>query len=166
VAEARMGGYWVILLTFVVAMVLSIAPLPDALPIELQYLRPEWIPLVLIYWVIALPHRVGVVLAWIIGLMTDVLLGSLLGQHAFSFIVVAYIATSLYQRLRMFSISQQSVIVLATVGLNQLINFWIESIAGLSEWNSWYLLASVMSALLWPWIFLMLRYLRRQFGVN
>ncbi len=165
-AEARMGGYWVILLTFVVAMVLSIAPLPDALPIELQYLRPEWIPLVLIYWVIALPHRVGVVLAWIIGLMTDVLLGSLLGQHAFSFIVVAYIATSLYQRLRMFSISQQSVIVLATVGLNQLINFWIESIAGLSEWNSWYLLASVMSALLWPWIFLMLRYLRRQFGVN
>jgi len=166
VAEARMGGYWVILLTFVVAMVLSIAPLPDALPIELQYLRPEWIPLVLIYWVKALPHRVGVVLAWIIGLMTDVLLGSLLGQHAFSFIVVAYIATSLYQRLRMFSISQQSVIVLATVGLNQLINFWIESIAGLSEWNSWYLLASVMSALLWPWIFLMLRYLRRQFGVN
>ncbi len=166
VAEAKMGGYWVILVTFILAMILSIAPLPASLPIELQYLRPEWIPLVLIYWVIALPHRVGIILAWIIGLMTDVLLGSLLGQHAFSFIVVAYIATNLYQRLRMFSISQQSVIVFATIGLNQLINFWIESIAGLSEWNSWYLLASVMSALLWPWIFLMLRYLRRQFGVN
>lgn len=161
-----MAGLWVIALTFVVAMVLAIVPLPDSVPVELGYLRPQWVVLVLIYWVIALPHRVGIGVAWIVGLIVDVLLGSLLGQHAIAFIIVAYIASSLYQRLRMFSLWQQSMIVFAIIGLNQLINFWIESIVGFGDWNVWYLLASVVSALLWPSVFLLLRYLRRQFSVT
>ena len=161
-----MAGLWVIALTFVVAMVLAIVPLPDSVPIELGYLRPQWVVLVLIYWVIALPARVGILVAWSIGLIVDVLLGSLLGQHGVAFILVAYIASSLYQRLRMFSLWQQSLIVFAIVGLNQLINFWIESIVGIGDWNMWYLLSSVVSALLWPSVFLLLRYLRRQFSVN
>ena len=166
VASTRIGSSWVIALTFLVAMVLAVLPMPEMFPVEIGYLRPEWVVLVLIYWVIALPQRVGIVIAWMVGFLTDVLLGSLLGQHAMSFVVVAYIAVSLYQRLRMFSIWQQSLVVFAIVGLNQLINFWIESIAGLTEWNLWYLLASVMSAFLWPWIYLLLRYLRRRFGVS
>ena len=161
-----MVGLGVIALTFVVAMVLAIVPLPDSVPIELGYLRPQWVVLVLIYWVIALPGRVGILVAWSIGLIVDVLLGSLLGQHGVAFILVAYIASSLYQRLRMFSLWQQSLIVFAIVGLNQLINFWIESIVGIGDWNMWYLLSSVVSALLWPSVFLLLRYLRRQFSVN
>ena len=161
-----MAGLWVIALTFVVAMVLAIVPLPDSVPVELGYLRPQWVVLALIYWVIALPHRVGIGVAWVVGLIVDVLLGSLLGQHAIAFIIVAYIASSLYQRLRMFSLWQQSMIVFAIIGLNQLINFWIESIVGFGDWNVWYLLASVVSALLWPSVFLLLRYLRRQFNVT
>ena len=161
-----MVGLGVIALTFVVAMVLAIVPLPDSVPIELGYLRPQWVVLVLIYWVIALPGRVGILVAWSIGLIVDVLLGSLLGQHGVAFILVAYIASSLYQRLRMFSLWQQSLIVFAIVGLNQLINFWIESIVGIGDWNMLYLLASVVSALLWPSVFLLLRYLRRQFNVT
>lgn len=147
-------------------MILAVMPLPDFAPPELGYLRPEWVVLVLIYWVIALPHRVGITVAWTVGILTDVMLGTLLGEHALAFVVVAYIASSLYQRLRMFSIWQQSMIVFATVGLNQLIIFWIESIAGLNDWNMWYLMASVISALVWPWVFLLLRYLRRRFGVS
>ena len=164
--SARIGGTWVIAFTFFVAMILAVIPLPEIFPSEVGYLRPEWVVLVLIYWVIALPQRVGIVIAWITGLLMDVLLGSLLGQHAISFVIVAYIAVSLYQRLRMFSLWQQSLEVLAMVGLDRLINFWIESIAGLTEWNLWYLLASVVSALLWPLVFLLLRTLRRKFGVS
>jgi rod shape-determining protein MreD len=66
----------------------------------------------------------------------------------------------------MFSIWQQSLVLLAIVGVNQMINFWIESFAGLTEWNMWYLLASVMSAFIWPWTYLSLRYLRRKFNVT
>ena len=166
VASTRIGGPWIIAFTFLVAMILAVVPMPEIFPVEIGYLRPEWVVLVLIYWVIALPQRVGIVIAWILGILLDVLLGSLLGQHAISLVVVAYIAVKLYQRLRMFSIWQQSLVVFAIVGVNQLINFWIESIAGLTEWNMWYLLASVMSALVWPWIYLLLRSLRRRFNVS
>jgi rod shape-determining protein MreD len=166
VASTRIGGSWVIAFTFLVAMILAVMPMPEIFPVEIGYLRPEWVVLVLVYWVIALPHRVGIVIAWILGLLLDVLLGSLLGQHAISLVVVAYIAVNLYQRLRMFSIWQQSLVLFGIVGVNQLINFWIESIAGLTEWNMWYLLASVMSAFLWPSVYLLLRYLRRRFYVS
>lgn len=162
----RAHGLWVIPLTFFMAMVLSVVSLPAYLPSQLGYLRPEWVALVLMYWVIALPHRVGIVVAWCVGLMVDVLLGDLLGQHAIAFMIMAYIGQNLYQRLRMFTVWQQSLIIFAIVGLNQLINFWIESIAGVAEWSMWTLLPSVVSALLWPWVFLILRYLRRVFNVT
>ncbi len=166
VADIRANGMWVIATSFLVAMVLSVVTLPVSMPQEVGYLRPEWVVLTLIYWVIALPHRVGIVVAWFIGLIMDVLLGDLLGQHGLAYIVVAYVSQNLYQRLRMFAVWQQSGIVFAIVGVSQLINFWIESIAGFVDWSLWYLLPSVVSALLWPWVFLILRYLRRVFGVT
>lgn len=166
VAEFRLSGGIVIATSFLVAMVLMIIPFPNWMPSEIGYLRPDWVVLVLIYWVIAVPERIGVVTAWIIGLFMDVLLGSLLGQHAISMTLVAYLASSLYQRLRMFSVWQQSLVVFATVGLHELVNFWIESLAGLRDWNLWYLMSSVVSAFFWPWIFLLLRYFRRRFDIH
>lgn len=164
--SVRASGLWVIVVSFIVAMILSVFSLPDYVPAQVGYLRPEWVVLVIIYWVIALPHRVGIAVAWCIGLLVDVLLGDLLGQHGLAFMIVAYIAQNLYQRLRMFTVWQQSMIVFAVVGLNQLVNFWIESVARQSEWTMWYLLPSVVSALVWPWVFLILRYLRRVFNVT
>jgi len=164
--SVRASGLWGIVVSFIVAMILSVFSLPDYVPAQVGYLRPEWVVLVIIYWVIALPHRVGIAVAWCIGLLVDVLLGDLLGQHGLAFMIVAYIAQNLYQRLRMFTVWQQSMIVFAVVGLNQLVNFWIESVARQSEWTMWYLLPSVVSALVWPWVFLILRYLRRVFNVT
>ena len=164
--DEKGSGLWVVAATFTLAMLLAVISLPEFVPWELGYLRPQWVLLVLIYWVIALPHRIGILVAWTAGLLVDILLGSLLGQHGIAFIVVAYIASSLYQRLRMFAVWQQGLIVFATIGLSQLINLWIENIAGLSTWSPWYLLPAFVSALVWPWIFLSLRYLRRFFYVT
>lgn len=166
VADIRANSLVIIAITFLVALVLSVVSFPEFAPVEVSYLRPEWTVLVLIYWVIALPHRVGIVTAWMLGLIVDVLLGDLLGQHAIAYIIVAYVAQNLYQRLRMFSVWQQSFVVFAIVGINQLVNFWIESITGPAEWSFWYMLPSVVSALLWPGVFLMLRYLRRALDVT
>lgn len=166
VVDSKGNGLWVVALTFAIAMLFSVVSLPDIVPWELGYLRPQWVVLVLIYWIIALPQRMGIVIAWLIGLLLDVLMGSLLGQHGISLIVVAYIASSLYQRLRMFAIWQQSLVVFAVVGLSLLIHSWIEITAGLAEWNMWYLLSAFISALLWPWVFMVLRYLRRFFNVE
>ena len=158
-------GTLVLLTTLLLAMVLAVITLPASLPMELGYLRPDWVLLVLIYWVIALPHRIGIGTAWCLGLLMDVLLGSLFGQHALSFVLVAYVSVSLYQRLRMFAVWQQSLVVFAMIGVHEVLGFWVESIAGLAQWSIWLLLPAVISALMWPWVFLALRFLRRSFRI-
>lgn len=68
-------GFFRILLTLILAMCLRIVPLSD----DLALLNPDWVLLVLIYWSLYLPDRVGIFHAWIFGLFTDVLLGRMLG---------------------------------------------------------------------------------------
>jgi rod shape-determining protein MreD len=157
----RRGG-WVIFLTLLAALSLSILPLPDW---AVSY-RPEWVLLVLIYWCIALPHRIGMGLAWIVGLLLDTLEGTLLGQHALAFTVVTYVCLRGYRHLRIYPLWQQALAVLALVGGEQLLMLWIQGLSGKAPdtWQYW--LPSVTSALLWPWLFIILRDLRRRFGVT
>ena len=161
----RSRGLWVVLLSFFGAFVLAIVSLPDFLPDYLAYARPRWVALVLFYWIISLPHRFGLVAAWISGLILDVLQGGLLGQQALAFLVVGYIAASLYQRMRMFSVWQQSMIIFAAMFIAEMIIFVIELTTINRAWQNLYLLPPIVSALLWPWVFLFLRYLRRRFNV-
>ncbi|MGV0036510.1 MAG: rod shape-determining protein MreD [Candidatus Azotimanducaceae bacterium WSBS_2022_MAG_OTU7] len=164
--DNKTSGLIVIWITIVAGMVLVVVPMPQFVPVEIGFLRPDWVVMVLVYWIIALPHRVGIPTAWLVGIAMDILLGSLIGQHALTYVLIAYVTVSLYQRLRMFSVWQQATILFALLGLNQLIGFSIESIAGLTDWSLWYLLPALSGAFLWPWIFLMLRFMRRTIGVT
>ena len=83
-ADREGHGYGVILLTFMVAYVLAILPLPP----WLQWGRPEWVALTLIYWSIALPERVGIATGLVLGVGLDVLEGAVLGQNALALMVV------------------------------------------------------------------------------
>ena len=165
-ADNETGGLVTIWITIIAGMVLAVVPMPQLVPVELGFLRPDWVAMVLVYWIIALPHRVGIPTAWLAGIAMDVLLGSLIGQHALSDVLIAYVAASLYQRLRMFSVWQQAAILFALLGANELFGFWIESIAGLADWSMWYLLPALSGAFLWPWVFLILRSLRRRIGMT
>ena len=162
VADNKARGLVTIWVTIFVGMVLAVLPMPELLPVELGFLRPDWVAMVLVYWIIALPHRVGIPAAWLAGIAVDVLLGSPIGQHALSYVLIAYVACSFYQRVRMFSVLQQAIILLALLGLNEVVGFWVESIVGLTDWSFWYLLPAVSGAFLWPLVFLILRYLRRR----
>ena len=166
VADNKAWRQITIWITIFAGMVLAVMPMPHFFPVELGFLRPDWVAMILVYWIIALPHRVGIATAWLAGIAVDVLLGSPIGQHAFSYVLVAYVATSLYQRLRMFSVWQQATILLALLGLNQLVGFWLESTVGPTDWSLWYLMPALSGAFLWPSVFLMLRYLRRKVGMT
>ena len=161
-----MAAIFVIYSSILIGMVLSVVQVPVSLPPELGYARPDWVAMVLVYWVIAVPNRIGLFTAWVVGMIMDVLLGGMMGQHALSYVIITYIAANLYQRLRMFSVWQQAGIIFAILGLSHIVGFWAESIAGLSEWSFWYLLPAATGAFLWPWIFLLLRYFRRRYGVT
>jgi len=157
----RHGGS-VILLTFVIALFLTVIPLPE----WARYVRPDWVGLVLIYWCMALPERVGVATGWFTGLLIDLLTGSLLGQHALALTVVAYLTLRFHQRLRLFPVLQQSLTVLVLLILHQLLALWVSRIIGRPgvPWFFW--MPSVLGMLIWPLVFSMLRGMRRGFRVN
>ena len=155
-------GYWVIVVSFIVAALLLVLPLPESM----AYYRPEWMALFLIYWVMALPHRVGLVTAWIVGLFVDVLEDSLLGLNALVLALVAYLALSLYRRLRMFTMLQQASTIFILVGLHQLVSFWVLTVSSQNTSpNLMFLVSAFTSAVIWPLVFYSLRYLRRTLHV-
>lgn len=155
-------GTIIIALTFLVALILMVLPLPE----WAQWLRPLWVPMVLIYWVMALPHRVGILTAWIVGLLQDVLNGTLLGEHAFALIIVAYITVKLYRQLRIFPRTQQIGYVILVLLLHQGILFLIQGISGQIIENNMFWAAAAVSGLFWPWVFSLLRSCRRRFKIH
>lgn len=159
--RAPRRGAGIIAATFAAALVLTVIPLPD----WLAPLRPEWAALVLIYWCMALPDRIGVGIGWTLGLLMDVLRAGLMGQHALSFGIIAYITHHLYQRLRVFPLWQQAFSILVLITLHQILMLWIRGIAGqpTQTWSYW--LPTLSSALLWPPLFILLRRVRRRFKV-
>ena len=161
-ADEGPQAYWVILATFLVALVLAVLPLPH----WLLWARPEWLALALIYWTIALPQRVGVLTALSLGVVMDVLEGAVLGQNGFALVVVAVLALLLYQRLRVFSLLQQAGVVFVLIGIHQLICQWVQNLEGAGAQTSLFLLPALTSALLWPVILHILRALRRHYEVT
>ena len=161
--QGRSNATWIIILSFLLAAYFTIFPLPE----WAEVFRPEWVALFLIYWVMALPHRIGLLTAWLLGIFLDVLQGTLLGLNAMTLAVVAYVAMSLYQRLRMFTLLQQSATVLVLVGLHELLAFWVLTASGESTApNLTFMLSALSSAVVWPFVFVFLRYLRRSFEVK
>jgi len=115
----------------------------------------------------ALPYRVGIGWAWAVGLVLDILEGSILGINAISLVIIAYVTISLHQRMRMFSTLQQSGLVLALVGLNLMVCHWLLIVTGQSvPANLMYLMAALTSAIIWPSLFQLLRQIRRGFRVT
>jgi rod shape-determining protein MreD len=160
---ARQHGSWVIVLSFVLAALLSVLPLPP----WLESFRPAWPVMFVIYWVMALPHRVGMLTAWIVGFFLDVLEGALLGLNAVALATVAYLTLSLYQRLRMFTPIQQSGTVMVIAGIYQLLTFWVLTASNQATPPDLMFLASaISSALFWPFVFVGLRSARRSFRVT
>ena len=155
-------GAPVIVLSVVAAFVLTALPLPA----WASDWRPAWVALVLIYWCIAVPTRVGVGVGWCLGLFLDVLLGTLLGQHALGLAVVAYITQRLDQRVRVLPIWQQGVGVFGLVFLYQVLILWITGIQGMPVLASAYWSSPLISMLLWPWVYIVLRDVRRRYQVG
>lgn len=153
---------WVVVAgSLTLAMILRILPWPDAWFVY----NPDWVLLFLIYWNMAIPDRVGVGTAWFAGLLSDALTGRLLGQHALTYALVAYLCIRLHRRLRVFPLSQQALIVLAFQLISQLLIFWTQTVKPAGALNGQYWLPSLVGAMLWPVVFVGLRRVRRRFHI-
>ncbi|KPX20303.1 Rod shape-determining protein MreD [Pseudomonas syringae pv. delphinii] len=153
---------WVVWLTFAIGLLLSVSPLPQFMEI----FRPLWLALLLTFWVLALPHKYGMTTAWILGLMEDVLYGTLLGQNALILSLITFLVMSLQQRLRMFPMWQQCLVLLVVFGLAQLAQLWLSALTGNRQPTLALVLPALVSALLWPWVSYGLRGLRKRLKIN
>lgn len=160
--EQPANAYWVIVCSLLLAMVLALMPVR----LPLAWLRPEWTALVLLYWAIALPERVGVFTAASVGLVEDVLEGALLGQNMLALSLMVLLAHLLYERLRVFSGLQQSLMVFVLIGMHQLLCQWVQTLEGAGAASALFLLPALSSALLWPPLMLALRAVRRYYEVS
>ena len=161
-ASTRSRNGWMIWLTFAIGLLLSISPMPQFMEI----LRPLWLALLLAFWSLNLPHKVGMVTAMCLGLAEDVLYGTLLGQNALILTLITFLVLSLQQRLRMFPLWQQSLVILVIFGIAQLIQLWLSALTGNRLPTLALVWSAVISALLWPWISFALRDLRRRLHIN
>lgn len=152
----------IIAASFGTALVLSVMPGP----VWAEQFRPDWAALVLIYWCIAIPQRVSVGTGWTVGLALDVLNGSLLGQHALALSIIAYLAVRLHTQLRVFPRWQQAASVLLLLMVNYLSVLWVRALIDQAPatWSYW--TPSIVGALIWPWLFVIMRDVRRRWAVS
>jgi len=158
----RARGLPVILVTLLVAFMLAIWPLPG----WAEPFRPAWVPLIALYWCMALPYRFAVGWSWATGLLLDVLFGSLLGTHALAMAMLAFVAIQWHLPVRVYPLWQQSLAIGVLLALYEFLVFWIDGIAGAPVPLSWHLAPLPLSVLLWPWVFNLLRVLRRRYQVS
>jgi len=122
-------------------------------------LRPDFAALVLLYWCTHKPHRIGIGIAWTIGIIADVADSSLFGQHALSYTVLAFGGLMLHRRIQMFDAREQPLqvfpLILTSYAVFASVH-WLMS--GIMSWE--YFLGSLTSALLWVPLSILLQTLR------
>ena len=161
-ARTTLRGTLFIWLSFMIALILQTMPWPG----ELTAFRPSWILLVVFYWVMALPHRVNVGTAFIIGLLWDLMLGSTLGVRAAMMSILVYIIALNFQLIRNLSLWQQATLLALLTLLGKVIEFFTESLVSQVTFDPSVLVAGVLNFLLWPWLYFLLRRVRRHFAIR
>jgi rod shape-determining protein MreD len=155
-------GGWIIFISLFIAFLLTALPLPP----WADYWRPAWVAMVLIYWCMAVPNRVGIGIAWCLGLLLDVQQGTLLGQNALGLALIAYFMIQIHKRFRLFPLVQQSCLIGFMIIFYLLIASWVNGIMGVPP-KSWvYWMPAFTSMILWPWLFVILRDIRRKYHVS
>ena len=133
-----------------IALTLTLALLFNLLPWGDIAAVPDLAATVLAFWCIHQPRRVGIGIAWTLGLLLDVGNGALLGQHALGYSVLAFLAFSVHRRILWFPPWQQALHLLLLLLSTQLLTLVIRIAAG-ADFPGWsYFAGSFICAALWP----------------
>lgn len=153
-------GFFVILLSFLAAICLSILPLP----LWMNNLWPLWIVLVLIFWAAYLPHVLSPWVVWFVGLLNDVIQGSWLGEHALAFTVVYFISYWMSRQIKVFPLWAQ----IAKIAM---ILFVYQALIAICQQNSlkdifFFIFPLLTSLILWPWMLFLMRGIAMKFYIH
>jgi rod shape-determining protein MreD len=130
--------------TFVAAFVLNVLPWGRFWPV------PDFIAIVVVYWALYQPRRVGIGVAFAFGILMDVHAGALLGQHALAYSLLAYGAISLHRRLPWFGPLGRMLHLLPLFLIAQACSLITRLAGGDAFPGPAYFLPSFVATLLWP----------------
>lgn len=152
----RSRSPWILPLSLVIALVLALLPMPPML----QPLRPYWLALVMAFWVMEDPDRVGLGFAFLVGLVADLVVGSLLGEQALRLVVITFILQRFRARLRFFPMSQQALAIGALLLNDRIVTAAVNLTVGepVPTPMSWF--SPLVGMLLWGPVFVLLDGLR------
>lgn len=159
--DAQPRGGLIILLTLIAALLLMLLPISATA----AKLRPDLIMLVLIYWAMALPHRIGIFTAFVAGLLVDSATSSLIGEHALAYVLSIWIVLTYHKRLRVSVRWKQTLLAITLLFFSKFVAAIVLGITrgAIPDAIFW---ASPLTALfIWPWLFPSLRNLRRRFHI-
>lgn len=141
-----LGVVCVLLITFIFGLLLNLLPLPY----KLKWLMPNWLVLVLIYWIIFIPKLISIEFVFVLGIFIDLLLGNLLGITSLCLVSVAFVANLFCYRFRTFNTWQQFLMIALLVGIGQLIRLWVQLYINYPPSGMGYWITIVSSTMVWP----------------
>jgi rod shape-determining protein MreD len=150
---------WIIA-SLLIAMVLAIMPQP----VWAMYARPQWIFVVLLFWMVMVPQKLGPVFSFLLGLYLDILTGTLLGQHAFVFVIATYSVQRFLRVIQGMPVWQHMLLVGFFSLVNTMIALLFARWQGGAVWHWQMLLPAIMNMLIWPWLYFLCRDVRPTHG--
>jgi len=145
-----------------VGFVLTVVQLPD----WLFYFWPDWIVIVVAYWALVTPQRVGPLVGLVIGVLLEVLFVRKFGVLGFGLATITVIVNSTSQQLRALSIWQQTLSIAAFIAIFKLLTGWLSGLVAGFTITSEYWYSIVGSVLIWPFAFILLEELRRAMRIR
>lgn len=136
------------MLAVLLSLIFTIIPLPVAL----VDFRPAWVLLLVLYVQFFLPQYFRVTWVFLLGLCLDVLLSSVMGEHALALLIVTFAATRKVRRFYFFSMLQQMFIILIFCIMYQLVIYLIDAFLGYEVGIRSIICTALISMFFWPWI--------------
>ncbi|NBO10869.1 MAG: rod shape-determining protein MreD [Methylophilaceae bacterium] len=141
----RLNQHRMVYLSLVAALIMQLLPWSG---VWIQ-IKPDFVLLVLLYWMLRAPHLCNIGTAWVAGLLIDLANGNLFGQNALAYVVTAFLAVVYQRRLILFTVLQQSSYVFLLLLVNQLTLLLLKLFTGGQEVSWLYFVSCLSSLLLW-----------------
>ncbi|GAB3789694.1 rod shape-determining protein MreD [Dyella agri] len=151
----RLSLWW-----FIGTLLFALLSMLVPLPAPLEPFKPYWPALVLLYWALESEDRVGLGLAFLLGLGADLFDGALLGEQALRLTALVFIALRFRSRLRFFPMWQQTLAVLALLLNDRILLLIVRVLSGAPVPPASWWISPFVGAALWPFLFLLLDDLR------
>lgn len=153
---SRHRNHWLLPVSVVAALLLGLLPLPEML----QPARPYWLALVVVYWLVEAPERVGLGFAFVVGLSADVVFGSLLGEQALRLVIMAFIVGRFRAQMRFFPLGQQALAVGGLLLNDRVVAVVLHLMLGEPQLPASFWWGPLAGMLLWAPLFVLLDRLR------